>query len=184
MIIGISGPDGAGKSSAVAGLVRAHQPRVSSVYLYGCIVCNRMPPAAPSTGSGRARPRWIDLAHSVADALELLIRLALARRRAPVVITDRSPLDGLARHDPAPGSLTHRLYMRAASRYDVIFLLDADASVLARRDAEHPTADLQRARDSFNVWSRRLTNVTRVDVADEPVNAVVSRLSARIASAT
>jgi hypothetical protein len=60
----------------------------------------------------------------------------------PVLITDRSPLDGLAKFDPRPGSPVRRFYLRLARRFDLLFELEAPTRVLLARDSEHDAAFL------------------------------------------
>jgi hypothetical protein len=108
------------------------------------------------------------------------VRLELARAgartrhqgTAPLVVTDRGPLDGLAKHDPPPRSLAGRWYRRSAGRYRMIVWLDAPAEVLAGRDGEHDPAELAAWRDRFDRWAGRLDNVVRVDTAARRPEAV------------
>jgi len=175
-VIGLCGPDGAGKTT-VTGKIRDRLAdggvSVHLGYCYGCVLCRRLdrpsgvagaaatrgrrpgdhaPSAAPSASG---RPAWRDRVarrlraiHGHIDAGELMIRLlalrwAAARTRTAVVITDRGPLDGLAKHDPPRGSALARRYLRLASRYDLIVLLDAPADVLGQRDDEHTLQELE-----------------------------------------
>lgn len=195
-VVGLAGPDGSGKSTAVR-VVRerlsADGAAVASTYGYGCFMCRRLPPrsaarASPAAGSRRAL--WVR-AHALVDALELGARLLAARQRARVkarrrgdgrpvpriVVTDRSPLDGLVKYDLPPAALASRCFMALARRYRVIVVLDAPAEVLAARDAEHPADQLEGARAAFARWRARLPNVVAVDVtAAPPAQAIIDLL--------
>lgn len=163
-------------------------------YCYGCVVCRRLDRpsgvagaafALHSTARGAAvgRPpmsaaatwrerfsRLLRTLHGHVDAYELALRLRLLRLMAlvgppAVVVTDRGPLDGLAKHDPRPGSLLTRRYLRLASRYDLTVLLDAPAEVLAQRDGEHGLDELDSWRRLYRRWA---------DVAAAAGNEVVA----------
>jgi predicted ATPase len=152
-IIGISGPDGAGKSSLTLELEARANRRgtcVGRTSLYGCVFCRRArggaelaPSARVNEGLGR---RGFRLVHGLTDATELAIRLWVARwrvarrcgpRRTGVLFTDRSPLDGLVKHEPRRGSIVERAYVRLARSYDALLELEAPTPVLHARDAEH-----------------------------------------------
>ena len=189
-VIGLAGPDGSGKSTTVR-IVReqlsADGAAVASTYGYGCFVCRRMRPRAEapgSSGSGSRRALWVR-AHALIDAIELGVRLLAARQRAGVkarrrrvdgygrpvpriVVTDRSPLDGLVKYDLPPGALASRCFMALARRYRAIVVLDAPAEVLAQRDAEHPADQLERVRATFARWRAGLPNVVALDVTSAP----------------
>lgn len=152
-LIGISGPDGAGKTSLALELETRANRRgtcVGRTYLYGCVFCRRArggaelaPPPRVNEDVGR---RGFRLVHGLTDAAELAIRLRLARWRVArrcgsgqtgLLFTDRSPLDGLVKHQPRPGSLVERAYARLARGYDLLLELEAPTPVLLARDAEH-----------------------------------------------
>ncbi|SCL24169.1 Thymidylate kinase [Micromonospora rhizosphaerae] len=150
-------------------------------YGYGCLLCRRFDQpsgiagaAAGAVSNGRAadrlssttepptwRGRLLRLArrlHGHIDAAELAVRLAALRctarlTRSAVVMTDRGPLDGLAKHDPPPGSSLARRYLRLTSRYDILVLLDAPAELLARRDGEHTPEELEHWRLLYRRWA-------------------------------
>jgi hypothetical protein len=198
-VIGLAGPDGSGKSTTVR-IVRerlsADGVAVSSTYGYGCFMCRRLPPRAEARdgrAGGSRHALWVR-AHALVDAIELGARLLAAgqrarararRRRARgngrpvprIVVTDRSPLDGLVKYDLPPGALASRCFMALARRYCAIVVLDAPAEVLAARDAEHPADQLERARARFARWRTRLPNVVALDVtAAPPAQAIVDLL--------
>lgn len=152
-------------------------------YGYGCILCRRIDRPSGVAGAAAAsgptsrgpspagspatmrRPTWrtrlshlLHNVHGHVDAYELVVRLMLLRLAAlvstpAVVVTDRGPLDGLAKHDPPPGSLLAQRYLRLTSRYDLIVLLDAPADLLAQRDGEHGPEELERWRVLYRWWA-------------------------------
>jgi len=185
IILGFSGSDGSGKTSAATALVAAVERRggaALAVHTFGCTLCRRLPGVRSPRSVGahdRGRiggPATIirDL-HGLIDAGELAMRLLSARvwlgwRPAPqnggdvkVLVTDRSPLDGLVKHDPAPTSLVGRAFMSLARRYVGIIWLDASPEVLAARDGGHGPDVLGQWRLAFEHWAPHLTGVQRVD---------------------
>jgi hypothetical protein len=184
IVIGVSGPDGAGKSALATGSVRALAAEgiaARKVYLYGCIFCRRWT-GKPPTASGRTMGRSIRFllqVHAVVDAAELSVRLVNALRRTrrlgrdAVLVTDRSPVDGLAKHLPRRRSLAARWFRRSSARYDHILVLDGDAATLAARDREHGAADLQLQRDRFRRVVRALDARVRVVSADASASTLV-----------
>jgi ATPase subunit of ABC transporter with duplicated ATPase domains len=212
VVVGISGPDGAGKSTLARTLAAdqaAAGAPIAEAYLYGCFICRRSSkPLRPPTRAGSlvVRRRGIvdavaELAlraHALLDALELSLALTRAERQAaqrargdatgkaadlvddlPLVVTDRSPLDGLVKHQPGIGSSIAQAFLRSADRYSLIVLLDAPAAILAARDAEHSVAELELTRRRFLEWHQRLPNVARVD-ATAPDAVVAERVRALI----
>ncbi|QKW09735.1 glycosyltransferase [Streptomyces sp. NA04227] len=138
LLVGVSGPDGVGKTSLVDKLVpllRDSGYTVSTAHCYGCVFCRRFP----------GRPRfwrdadrrtvlgvWFDTAHAWFDAAEAAVRTAgacLGARtrgrdgRPRLVVTDRGPLDSLVKFDPPEGSATTALFRRLARRYDMTLSL-------------------------------------------------------------
>ncbi|MFN2581404.1 MAG: hypothetical protein ABR498_01525 [Candidatus Dormibacteria bacterium] len=176
VLVGVSGPDGAGKTTLVAGITasrQSHGPTVRT-YTYGCVICRTFGGRDDASVPPRVRPRKQRL-HPLVDALELTLRLRLADVRARrdhdngrtsrdeiTVITDRSPLDALAKHDLPPSSLATRWFLRLANRYDRILCLDAPAATLAAQDGEHTEAQLEDQRARFARWSRLIPAAARV----------------------
>lgn len=181
-VVGISGPDGAGKSSLQRAMADAAVTRgmaVHTTYLYGCVVCRHLhlsgrlagalsSPGTPGAGrlppAGRPGP-WQRI-HALIDTAELALRLRIAviragrvgQRRA-LLLTDRGPLDAVVKHDPPETGLTARWLRALAGRYAAITLLDAPGAVLSARDGEHAAAGLEAARESYRRWSARLPRV-------------------------
>ncbi|MFE0642975.1 glycosyltransferase [Streptomyces sp. NPDC058877] len=184
VLVAVSGPDGAGKSSLVRRLRTLLGQRGFSVvapHCYGCVLCRRFPvpprAAEEPDGGGRARratdPEHRDSrlrrAHAFVDAGELATRVAAARMLArarggrAVVVTDRGPLDGLVKFDLSAGSGPAAVFRRTARRYDLTLLLETGPEVLRGRGWEEvagpPTVWWARYRS----WSRRLPGITRLD---------------------
>ena len=185
LIIAVSGPDGAGKSSLVADLLPALRSRglaVTPAYCYGCVFCRRCgrPGRAAAWGPGRPEPAGIisllSRPHALVDAAELAARLLAARFRAKVaarkrptaVVTDRGPLDGLAKFDPAPGSWPAVLFTRLGRCYDLTLLLDGRPDILAARDGEHTAIQLTDLRGRYQRWERRLPGVAYLGAEARP----------------
>ncbi len=201
VVIGVSGPDGAGKSGLIRRLrssLAGDGVPVATTYLYGCVICRRLPRQAAevtlrlsmSPGRSRARSvaRWLRAAHGLLDAAELTLRLAVSATLLsvrsgtrsgsgggrPVLLTDRSPLDGLAKHLPGPGSFTARAYRRLVDRYDGILLLSAPPDVLAARDRDHDPAALAAAASRFDCAAQSLQFVTRIETGDKGPDQVAA----------
>src|SRR5207237_10304284 len=124
-LVGVAGPDGSGKSTLAAGLARRRPPgapAAPTLYLYGCAVCRhwRGHPLHAAALAVDGQPagliqNWVRSFHALLDAAEMTTRLAagvwLARAAGRrLVITDRTPLDALVKHDPCPPSLAGRWY--------------------------------------------------------------------------
>ncbi|MFD9610857.1 glycosyltransferase [Streptomyces sp. NPDC059083] len=207
LLVAVSGPDGAGKSSLVrrlSTLLRERGVTTVTTYGYGCFLCRRFPapPRAREDGDRRAR-RATDpeargsrahAAHAFLDAGELAARLAsarlLARARAhggqAVVVTDRGPLDGLVKFDPPPSSRSAAAFRRIAGRYGLTLLVETGPEALRARGWEEsagpPTAWWAR----YRTWSRRLAGITRLDgerapslVAGTALERILGALRAR-----
>ncbi|MFF7133785.1 glycosyltransferase family 4 protein [Streptomyces sp. NPDC008196] len=110
------------------------------------------------------------------DAAELSLRLATAtvrmrltgRGRPTAVVTDRGPLDGLVKFDPAPGSGLAAVLTRLLKTYQVTLLLDAEPEVLAARDGESAVGPLTDLRDHYRRRASWQQYVTLVDAAAPP----------------
>ncbi|MFJ2961429.1 glycosyltransferase [Streptomyces collinus] len=185
LLVCVSGPDGAGKSSLVGRMttdLREHGYAVAAQYCYGCVVCRRLPqrirsrfPASPgrprsiASGIGLWAGRlhgWVDAAELVAGLAQATVRARLTSRGRPTaVVTDRGPLDALVKFDPEPGSRLAAAFARLARTYKVTLLLDAEPEVLAERDGVYALGPLAKCRDRYRNWAVRLPYVRRVDAA-------------------
>ena len=193
LVIAVSGPDGAGKSSLVADLIPALRSRglaTATAYCYGCVVCRRFGGpdvtrmGTPGPGGCTRTRTFLDWSHALVDAAELTGRLAGARFRARVaarrgraaVVTDRGPLDGLAKFDPALGSWPAALFTRLSRKCDLTLLLDASPDILAARDSEHTAAQLNDLRGRYLCWQRRLPGVAFLGAEARPEEVTAEAL--------
>ncbi|MFL5955292.1 MAG: hypothetical protein ACJ76I_14410 [Gaiellaceae bacterium] len=192
LIVGISGPDGAGKTELSRRLERelgAEAP-VIGVYLYGCIACRRFArPVQRNAGGGRSHRRALRgllRLHAFVDATELALRLAVAMLRArmrgaSVIVTERSPLDGLVKHGAGSGAFVTGMSARLIGLYDVIVCLDVDEHRLVDRDQEHSAGELGLMRQEFKRWSAQFPQVVAV-CAGDPADAVAASALAIVAA--
>ena len=149
ILVAISGPHGAGKSRLADAVGRALHDRgleTSIAYLYGCVICRRAPEnlrdlalrrdaqLAASSRPGALR-RAAYAAHALIDVAELAVRVGWMRmtRGGRVIITDRGPLDGIAKHGLESPSVAETAYRRLARGFDATFVLDAPAPLLRSR---------------------------------------------------
>lgn len=188
LLVCVSGPDGAGKSSLVGRMttdLRDHGYAAAAQYCYGCIVCRRLPqrirsrftaspgkPRSIASGLGMWAGRlhgWVDAAELVTGLAHAMVRARLTSRgRPPAVVTDRGPLDALVKFDPEPGSRLAAAFARLARTYEVTLLLDAEPEVLAERDGEYALGPLTKCRNHYRQWAVRLPYVRQVDAAASP----------------
>jgi hypothetical protein len=177
MLVGVAGPDGSGKSTLAAGIARSRARGARAgpvVYLYGCAVCRRWPGRPVSAGleieprpAGLLRRRLRSL-HALVDAAEMTARLLAAIVFARVVgrdlvVTDRTPLDALVKHDLGTKSVAGRWFLALARRYQTVLWLDADPATLFARDGEHAPGELAASRMRFASWAQRLPNAVRLE---------------------
>lgn len=180
LLIGLSGPDGAGKTTLAAELASAAERagrRATILHVYGCIFC-RWFAGTGGTAAARAQSHPVEASvsaagavHALVESLEFGLRLDRASARlgrAGVLIADRTPLDALVKHDPGPGSRTAFRFARQLALFDRVFWLDAPAEVLAERDHEHDVATLDAARARFAAWAERLPGIERLNVVQRP----------------
>jgi glycosyltransferase involved in cell wall biosynthesis len=202
-VVGFSGPDGSGKSSLVEAVAEAAAGRgvpVHTVYLYGCVVCRnvrldgslRTFHASPGTAALEypdaprgVRTSWHRV-HAAVDTAELALRLRLACRRARrtarrtghgvLLLTDRTPLDTVVKHDPPEGGFPTRWLRALGRRYASITLLDARSDVLAARDGEHGVAGLERAQDGYRQWAGRMPGVRTLCTQQAPPEGLARKV--------
>ncbi|MFI8890221.1 glycosyltransferase [Streptomyces paradoxus] len=196
LLVCVSGPDGAGKSSLVGRMTTALRDRgyaAAAQYCYGCVVCRRLPqrirsrfPAAPGqpgsivSGLGMWAGRlhgWVDAAVLVTGLARATARARLTSRGRPAaVVTDRGPLDALVKFDPEPGSRLAAAFARLARTYEVSLLLDAEPEVLAQRDGVYALGPLANCRDRYRQWAVQLPYVRAVDAAASPDDVAAEAL--------
>jgi hypothetical protein len=99
----------------------------------------------------------------------------------PIVVAERSSLDGLVKYDPAPGTVASRALRSAASGYAMVVWLDAPATLLVERDHEHDLVVLVVLASRFERYASTLPRVLRADAA-APVADVVSTIVDRVAA--
>jgi glycosyltransferase involved in cell wall biosynthesis len=187
IVVAASGPDGAGKSTLVrriAPMLRERGFAVTTTYCYGCFLCRRLdrPPHSRSGNVARGRRAstvlgsWVDRVHALVDAAELMVRLTAAniwtlvraRGRPTVVVTDRGPLDGLAKFNPAPGSMIAKLLTGLARRYDVTLFFDHEPGESMTRVAEEAAEPLGDPWAPYRFWVPRLPSVVALNAALTP----------------
>ncbi|MFI8230260.1 glycosyltransferase [Streptomyces sp. NPDC085900] len=189
LLVAVSGPDDSGKTTLVDQVVATLRQRgctVTRTYCYGCVMCRRFPgrprsgrPTGPSSQPGT----WFDAVHARVDASETALRLAgarmratvrrLALRRPSVILTDRGPLDSLAKFDPPAGSRTAALFRRLAGAYDMTLLLQSHA-------VEEPAGDAADGREPGRHWQERYRRWARssADVVGLDARATTPALAA------
>lgn len=180
-LVAVSGVDGVGKSTVAHRLAEGLRDsgfEVRGEHLYGCVVCRRVPRSmALSEGKGASvRHRLVARAHALVDALELALRLLghrawVGRGEHRIVVTDRGPLDGLAKHVTLSGPWIRAAYRRLEELYDRTVWLDADPDTTATRDGDHSLTEARAARDAFLRALHALRPVVRLD-ATQPVPEV------------
>ena len=189
VLLGVSGPDGVGKTSVAGAIVDAVSARRGAavcIHPYGCVFCRTFGRAQDSgrvASTAQRHSRAVTALHTLhagLDALEMSLRTRLARARAQrgarrierrtgmpavaMVVTDRSPLDGLVKHAPRIAAPALAWFSRLARHYDRVVCLDAPATTLAERDADHSETVLAGRRAMFADWVGRLPGTVVVTV--------------------
>ncbi|WP_149182504.1 glycosyltransferase [Streptomyces sp. TRM49041] len=191
ILVAVSGPDGAGKTTLVGRLVpllRAKGYVVTRTYCYGCVLCRRFPRrrarSAPPPDGFAARALTtlgaaLDAVHARVDAADLALRLAVARLLSAmrgrdggptVIVSDRGPLDGLVKFDPPASSRTAALFKRLDRAYDLTLLLDARPGARADGAVRHRPGGRRSGdpRERFRRWAPSLTGVVPMGVGADP----------------
>ncbi|MFF5979780.1 glycosyltransferase [Streptomyces olindensis] len=196
LLVCVSGPDGAGKSSLagrVATSLRGHGYAVATPYCYGCVVCRRLPERLRSRYTASPAPRrsfasaagtLVGRLHGWVDAAELAVRLAQATARARLtgrgrptaVVTDRGPLDALVKFDPVPHSALAAVLTRLSKFCHVTLLLDAEPEVLAERDGVFAIGPLADLRNRYRRWASRPPDADVVDAAAPPATVAAEAM--------
>lgn len=174
LVVAVSGPDESGKTTLVGQVVttlRQQGCTVTMSYCYGCVLCRRFrgrPRSGRQAGPPSPPGTWFDAVHARVDAVELALRLVAARvrsaargpaRRPCVILTDRGPLDSLAKFDPPAGSRTAALFRRLAGTYDLTLLLRSHAGEAAQDDRD-PGRHWQ---ERYRRWARSTADVVALD---------------------
>ncbi|WP_435613325.1 glycosyltransferase [Streptomyces sp. bgisy159] len=176
LLVAVSGPDDSGKTTLVHQVVATLRRRgytVTRTYCYGCVLCRRFPGrprSAQPAGSRSPAGAWFDAVHARIDASEIAARLGAARLRAAVrgltgrpsvILTDRGPLDCLAKFDPSAGSRTAALFSRLAGAYDVTLLLKSAAE--ADGGADDGREPGRRWQERYRRWAPAAGGVVPLD---------------------
>ncbi|MFF4905445.1 glycosyltransferase [Streptomyces sp. NPDC001260] len=179
LLVAVSGPDDSGKTTLVDQVVATLRQRgctVTRTYCYGCVMCRRFPgrprsgrPTGPSSQPGT----WFDAVHAGIDASETALRLAAARvratvrrltlRRPCVILTDRGPLDSLAKFDPPADSRTAALFRRLAGAYDMTLLLQSHADEEPAGEAADGREPGRHWQERYRRWARSSADVVGLD---------------------
>ncbi|MFK4100564.1 glycosyltransferase [Streptomyces sp. NPDC019531] len=199
LLVAVSGPDDSGKTTLVGHVVAALRQRgctVTRTYCYGCVMCRRFPGRPRSgrpTGSPSQPGTWFDALHARVDASETALRLATAWVRAAVrgralgrpgvILTDRGPLDSLAKFDPPAGSRTAALFRRLAGAYDLTLLLESPVGVPAGEAADDRRDPGRHWQERYRRWARSSADAVGLDArATTPAlaaDAAIRLMSAR-----
>lgn len=159
LTVALVGLDGAGKSTAAAGIARSFPFPVSTVY---------MSPAPRARA--RSSPRGLSFALLLGAQLRRWARAQEQRARGRLVLFDRYAYDALMparRAVNARGRLRRWLLGHACPAPALTVLLDAPADVLYARKPEHPPAVLETEREAY----LRLARSRRATVIDATADA-------------
>jgi glycosyltransferase involved in cell wall biosynthesis len=192
LLVAVSGPDDSGKTTLVAHVVTALRRRgctVTRTYCYGCVMCRRFrgrPRSGRQTGPPSPLGTWFDGVHARVDASEIALRLTAARlrasvrglgRRPSVIVTDRGPLDCLAKFDPPADSRTAALLRRLAGPYDLTLLLESHAGEPAGDDTVAGRDPGRHWQERYRRWARSSADVVALDArATTPTRAADAAL--------
>ncbi|MGW6394165.1 glycosyltransferase family 4 protein [Streptomyces sp. NPDC055103] len=187
-LVALSGPAGTDTSSLVRRLATLLGERGVTVVTtrgHGCFLCRRFPVPPRVREEGEPGERWTRRAsgpecrgslprraHALLDAAELAARITTARLTArggqAVVVTDRGPLDGLARFDPPPSSSAAAAFRRLAGRYGLTLLVETGPDPLPGGGRTSVAASTAAGWARYRAWSVRLPRLARLDGARAP----------------
>lgn len=166
LTVALLGPDGAGKSSLAETLGADGPLPRRSVYL-GLYGGRRRAGGSGSSTAGRRR-RVPGLA--TVGRLASMWRGGFAgswhRHRGRIVVFDRHPYDARLGSDTGTrGRLRRAVLGRALPRPDVVLVLDAPATVLVARKAEHPLERIEEQRRRYLALAGSLPATGVIDVS-------------------
>ncbi|WP_329625088.1 glycosyltransferase family 4 protein [Streptomyces sp. NBC_01255] len=192
LLVAVSGPEGAGRSSLLRRLTALLGERgvhVVTTQGHGCFLCRRFPVPPRVREEGEPGERWARRAsdpvrrgslprraHAFLDAAELAVRITAARLtatarahgRQAVVLTDRGPLDGLVRFGPPASSAAAGAFRRLAGRYALTLLVETGTDTLLGRGPQVLAGSPAALRARYRSWSARLPHVVHIDGARPP----------------
>lgn len=193
LLIAVSGPDGAGRSSLVrrvAGLLRERGFAVTTLHCHGCFLCRGFgsPPRVRDEEETVRRPddptrrgSWARRAHALLDAGDMAVRTRATRRalsartrgRPAVVLTDGGPLDGLVAFGFPPGHRASDRFARLVRRYDLTLLVQTTPATARGRGGGRAAGS---AAARYRAWASRLPRVVRLDGERAPSRVAAEAL--------
>ncbi|MFF1510325.1 glycosyltransferase [Streptomyces sp. NPDC058326] len=201
LLVAVSGPDGAGKSSLVGRLAVLLGERgltVVTLHCYGCFLCRRFPvPPRVRDSGGPGGGGWarratdperrgsrLRRAHALLDVGELAVRIRVAGLRArlrarggeAVVLTDRGPLDGLVKFDLPTASEAASAFRGIACLYGLTLLVETGPDTLRGRGWEEVAGPPTVWWAHYRSWSRRLPGIVRLDGEKPPPRVAAEAL--------
>lgn len=170
--VALLGPDGAGKSALISGLLAAFPLPVRTAYL-------GLYPAGTERSSG---PKGLGFLRRLGSLWRRAIGARFQRWRGRLVVFDRHPLDARL---PARGRrrtldrIRRWILGHALPVPDLVLVLDAPGEVLHARKAEFPADVLETERGRYRVLASSLSRAELVDAsrpAAEVLDDVVDRI--------
>ncbi|MEU6988096.1 glycosyltransferase [Streptomyces sp. NPDC046324] len=196
LLIAVSGPDGAGRSSLVrrvAGLLRQRGFAVTTLDCHGCVLCrgSGSPPRVREEEETVRRPAdparrgsWARRAHAVLDAGDLSVRTRATRRalaarsrgRPAILLTDGGPLDGLVTFGLPPGHRASDRFTRLVRRYDLTLLVETAPASSRGRGGERTAGSPALRWALHRAWASHLPRVVRLDGERAPSRVAAEAL--------
>lgn len=179
LTVALLGPDGAGKSSLAARLGDGAPMRTRQIYLglYG------------GSRRGRGPVRVFGRRVPFGTAIRLLpamwggwLRGWLHARRGHLVLFDRHPFDArLADGSRGKAALRRAVLGHLLPAPNATVVLDAPASLLVSRKAEHPVDQIELQRQRYLQLAERLPRATVIDVSG-PLATIATGVTAVVAT--